>query len=427
MKKQILVIAIILSLSNVYSQTKILKAKAYLNVESGKLISPAFLVVENNIIAAINPRRLPDEAEIIDLEDKILLPGLLDMHVHLDLDFVKNYQFLPVTENGSKATLRAAKNAKKTLLAGFTTVRNIGQTNPTKELIGVSLAEASEANWIPSPRIIPCGHMIGITGGHADIAMMGNYAEGVFDLGFENGMINGKDEALKAVRYQIKYGAKAIKIMATAGVLSLEESVGAQQMTDDEMKSVIGEAHRHNLTVGAHAHGTEGIIAAIKAGANSIEHGSLLNQESIALMKEHGTYLVPTTGLVDEIIKNYDKMDNRLVKKANYILPKAKESLRLAIESGVKIALGTDAPLIPHGQNIKELYAMMDRGMTAKQAIQSATINAAELLNLQDRGKIKTGYLADIIAVDNNPLENIQTLSTIKFVMKDGQVFKLEK
>ncbi|WP_298236804.1 amidohydrolase family protein [uncultured Algibacter sp.] len=426
MKKSPFLILILFITINLFGQTKIIKAKAFLNVRTGQLVEPAILVIENNFISAINPVSLPSNTEIIDLSDKFLLPGLMDMHVHLDLDFIKNYQFLSVTESGSDAVLRGTKNAKKTLMAGFTTIRNIGQTHPTKELIGVSLAKASDAGWIEAPRIIPCGHMIGISGGHADISMMGGFAEGVYDLGYENGMINGKDEALKAVRYQIKYGAKAIKIMATAGVLSLEESIGAQQMTNEEMQIVVEEAHRHGITVGAHAHGTEGIIAAINSGVNSIEHGSLLNDEAIALMKDKGTFLVPTTGLVDKITSGYDKMDIRLVKKAKYILPLAKESVKNAIKSGVNIALGTDAPLIPHGKNIEELFAMMDRGMSEIDAIQSATINAAALLELSDRGELKTGYLADIIAVDDNPLKNINTLATVKFVMKDGVVYKLE-
>ena len=426
MKKFHLLILITFLSINVFGQTKIIKAKGFLNVQTGQLVEPATLVIEDNIISEINPELLPNNAEIIDLKDKILLPGLMDMHVHLDMDFIKNYQFQAVTESGSNAVLRGAKNARKTLMAGFTTVRNIGQTHPTKELIGVSLAEASYADWIAAPRIIPCGHMIGITGGHADIAMMGGFAEGVFDLGVENGMINGTDDALKATRYQIKYGAKAIKIMATAGVLSLEESIGAQQMTDEEMKTVVDEAHRHHITVGAHAHGPEGIIEANKAGVNSIEHGSLLNEEAITLMKERGTFLVPTTGLVDIISNSYDNMDPRLVKKAKTILPKAKESVKSAIESGVNIALGTDAPLIPHGENIAELFAMMDRGMSAIQAMQSATINPAKLLDLKNLGEIKTNYLADIIAVVENPIENIKTLENVKFVMKNGKIYKSE-
>lgn len=426
MKKLTFLILLLLVCFEIIGQSKIIKAKGYLDVRSGNLIQPAILIVEGELITAINPKSMPKNAETIDLQDKILLPGLMDMHVHLDMDFIRNYQFLPITESASKTALRAAKNAKKTLMAGFTTIRNIGQTHPAKELILVATSEASAEDWIEAPRIIPCGHMIGITGGHADVSMSADYAEGVFDLGFEHGMADGEDDALKAVRYQIKHGAKAIKIMATAGVLSLEESVGAQQMTDAEMRAVIEEAHRHNITVGAHAHGTEGIIAAIKAGVNSIEHGSLLNEEAITLMKQKGTYLVPTTGLADLIEKDYDKMDARLVKKAEFILPKAKESLKKAIQSGVKIALGTDAPLIPHGENIQEMYAMMNRGMPALQAIQSATINGAELLNLKDRGELKLGYLADIIAVDENPLTNIKTLKSVKFVMKGGKVYKLE-
>ena len=426
MKKHLLFLILFLTIISIQAQTKLIKADAYLDVRTGKLVKPANLLIENGLIKAINPKALPDNIEVIDLSGKILLPGLMDMHVHLDLDFEANYQYKLVTENASKRTLRGVKNAEKTLLSGFTSVRNIGQVHPSIELIDVALSEASDNKWIAAPRIIPCGHMIGITGGHADLAMMGGFAENVMDLGPLNGIADGPEEVLKATRYQIKHGAKGIKIMATAGVLSLEESVGAQQLTKLEMETIVNEAKRHGVTVGAHAHGTAGIIAAVKAGVTSIEHGSLLNDEAIKLMIEKGTFLVPTTGLFEIIPQGYDKMNPKLVEKAKYIIPLAENSHKNAIKAGVKIALGTDAPLIPHGSNAIELAAMVKRGMTNIDAIRAATINPAEMLNLNDRGEIKEGLLADIIAVDSNPLDKIKTLENVKFVMKDGTIYKNE-
>jgi len=427
MKNFVLFTVLYLTTAFTYAQTKLVKADAYLDVRSGKLIKPANIIIEDGLIISINPKSIPDKIEVIDLSGQILLPGLMDMHVHLDMDFVDGYQFQLLTESASKRALRGTKNAEKTLMAGFTTVRNVGQVHPSLELINVALSEASNDEWIAAPRIIPCGHMIGISGGHADPAMMGGFAEKVMDLGPEYGIADGKNEVLKATRYQIKHGAKAIKIMATAGVFSLEESVGAQQLTSEEMETIVQEAKRHDITVAAHAHGTEGIMAAVRAGVTSIEHGTILTEEAIELMIEKGTYLVPTTGLMEIIPKGFDKMNPKLVEKAKYIIPIAIESHENAVKAGVKIALGTDAPLIPHGMNAIELSAMVERGMKPLEAIQSSTIVAAEMLNLTDRGEIKEGLFADIIAVESNPLNDVKELENVKFVMKGGNVYKNEK
>mgnify|MGYP003637020107 CR=1 FL=1 len=426
MRKFYLIITLCFLSAAGHAQTKLIKADAFLDVRKGQLIEPANILIEGEFIKSINPSSIPDNVEVIDLSGQILLPGLMDMHVHLDIDFVNNYQYQLVTESGSKQTLRAARNARKTLLAGFTTVRNIGQTHPTIELIDVALSEAEKNGWIEAPRIIPCGHMIGITGGHADLAMFGGFADGILDTEPEHGIADGKDEVLRAVRHQIKYGARGIKIMATAGVLSLEESIGAQQLTSEEMETIVGEAKRHHITVGAHAHGTEGIIAAVNAGVTSIEHGSILNDEAIKLMIEKGTYLVPTTGLFDIVPKGYEKMNPKLVEKSKHIIPIARKSHEKAMKAGVKIALGTDAPLIPHGMNALELSAMVELGMKPLEAIQSSTIIPAEMLNLKDRGEIKEGLLADIIAVESNPLKDVKELENVRFVMKGGIVYKDE-
>jgi len=427
MKKILLIMGLVTCLvisqpAQSQSNVSLIQAKAYLDVKQGKLIEPANIVIKDGRIEAINPEEYPAFAHVIDLKEQYLLPGLMDMHTHLDLDYVGNFDAIITQETATKGALRGAKNAELTLMAGFTTVRNVGSLHITDELIGASLAQAVEQGWIKGPRIIPAGHMITILGGHGDVTQ--GLVPSLLDPSYKMGVVSGSDEALKAVRYQIKQGAKVIKMHATSGVLSLEDTVGAQQLSNDEMRTIVEEANRHHLKVAAHAHGTEGIIAAINAGAASIEHGSMIDAEAIKLMKQKGVYLVPTSGLIDFILKDVDKMSPITAKKARETLPLAQANLKKAIKAGVKIALGTDSPLIPHGQNALELSAMMTHGMTALEAIKTATINSADLIGISDIGELKIGYKADIIAVSENPLENIKTLEAVGFVMKDGIVYK---
>lgn len=400
----------------------LLKADAYLDVASGKLVKPAEILVDNGLIVAINAAQWPDDVETVALPGKILLPGLMDMHVHLDLDFERADFGIVVTESGAEAALRSARNAERTLLAGFTTVRNVGQVHPSLELIDVAVAHAAEQGWIRAPRIIAAGHMISILGGHGDLAMAEGLAEGRLELGPEYGVVSGAADAIKATRFQIKHGAKLIKIHATAGVMSLEASVGARQLSDEEMVAIVSEADRHEIPVAAHAHGTEGIKAAIRAGVSSIEHGSMLDAEAIEMMRERGVFLVPTNGLMDRIDFNLLPPQKRA--KAEFVSPRMDQSLSAAIKAGVKVALGTDAPLIPHGQNAFEIVKMTEHGMTPLQAIQSATTVAAELLRIEQLGQLQPGWHADIIAVDTNPLEDISALQSVSFVMKAGEIFK---
>jgi imidazolonepropionase-like amidohydrolase len=328
-----------------------------------------------------------------------------------------------VTESGSEGTLVGVKNAELTLMAGFTTVRNIGQLHPTLDMIDVALANASDAGHIRAPRIVPAGHMITILGGHGDLSMGEGLSEGMLELDPARGVISGVDEAVRATRFQIKHGAKTIKIHATAGVLSLEESVGAQQLTDEEMRAIVEEAGRHDIPVAAHAHGTEGIKAAIRAGVDSIEHGSMLDDEAIELLIENDVVLVPTSGLMDRL--DPTMLPPRKRAKAEYVMPRAKESLSKAIAAGVKVAVGTDAPILPHGKNAFEVVVMVERGMTPAQALRSATIVPAELIRMDDIGQIQEGMHADLIAVAANPLDDIGTLENVSFVMKAGRVYKL--
>ncbi len=404
------------------AETTVVTARAFVDVETGTLVRPAVIVIENEHIVAINPSSVPDDAAHIDLGDHVLVPGLMDMHVHLGMNFEPGYQMQALTESGPERTLRAARNARTTLLAGFTTVRNVAQSHAGPELTDVAVAKASDAGWIDAPRIFGSGHAISITGGHIDPSMFGPLAEGLLDVPPEYGVADGVDEVVRAVRYQIKHGAKSIKISATAGVMSHEPSVGAQQMTDEEMRAAVEEAARHEIGVAAHAHGTKGIKAAVRAGVASIEHGSMLDDEGMQMMIERGTFLVPTTQLADSI--PLDALPPLVRKKAEWVLPRAIAAVEKAIEAGVPIAMGTDAPLVPHGQNALEIAALVRRGMTPAAALRTATINSAKLLRVDDRGRIAEGLLADLIAVAGDPLEDVSVLQQVAFVMKGGVVYK---
>ena len=417
-----LLILAVASLATASAQTTVLRAQRMLDVRSGRMISPAVLVIHGGLISAVNPASLPTDAEIIQLGDVTLLPGFMDAHVHTLVRDSTSYRPDILGETGADAVLRSATNLRKMLLAGFTTIRDLGQLQLTKDLLAVSLARASDAGWIDAPRILAAGHAISITGGHIDPEMHAGVSTSLFSLSPEYGIADGVDEVVKAVRYQIKHGARVIKISATAGVLSVEESAGAQQMTEAEMRAAVEEAARHGIKVAAHAHGIEGIIAAVRAGVASIEHGSLINDEAIRLMKERGTFLVPTTALTDLI--NLANAPAVVQRKADLILPLARANLRKAALAGVKIALGTDAPLVPFGDNAKEFGAMVDRGLAPLESLRAGTINAAELLGVTDRGELASGKLADIVAVAGNPLENIRVTEKVVFVMKGGKVYR---
>jgi imidazolonepropionase-like amidohydrolase len=396
-----------------------LRADRMLDVAAGRISSNATVVIDGDRISSVNPSVLPPGTRVVDLGDVTLLPGLIDTHVHLT-GSDPNFRDLVFSENSAAGALRGAVNARTTLMAGFTTVRDLAQLHPTLDLITVALAEASEAGTIVAPHIIACGHALSITGGHIDPAMFVSSAEGVLELGPEYGVADGVDEVVKATRYQIKHGAKVIKISATAGVMSLEGSVGAQQYSAAEMQAVVEEAARHGLKVAAHAHGTEGINAAIRAGVASIEHGSLMDEESIQMMKESGTYLVPTAALAD--IMQFDGLPTPVRDKAEYVMPLARDNHEAAIAAGVKIAMGSDAPLVPHGENGREILTMVDLGMTPAEALRAATVNAADLLDTPDRGRIEAGLLADLIAVSGDPLQEIERVLDVQFVMKAGEI-----
>jgi imidazolonepropionase-like amidohydrolase len=402
----------------------LLRSAALLDVEAGTLIEPGSLLVEAGRILDVSPTSLPEGTLEFGLGDLTLLPGLMDMEVNLFLGGPDHTSPLTsVQDDPAVRTLRAVVNARRTVRAGFTTVRNLGLFIQTGGiLLDVALAKAIALRWIEGPRVIPAGHAICPTGGHLDPTMFQAFAPHVLPLTVEEGIADGIDQIRRAVRYQIKHGAQLIKVCASGGIMSHTGPAGAQQYSEEELRAVADEAHRAGLRVAAHAHGDAGIRAAIEAGIDCIEHGSLMSDETLDRFVELGRYLVPTTYLADGM--DLTHADPVLKEKAEEVFPQAKATISKAIRRGVRIACGTDAPAIPHGHNAKELIALVDRGMTPLEAIRAATTVSAELIDRADLGQLKPGFLADVIAVPGNPLDDIGVTETVKFVMRDGEIIR---
>jgi imidazolonepropionase-like amidohydrolase len=400
-----------------------LRSARMLDVDKGELVEPGELLIEDERIVEVAPSVVPAEAVVIDLGDLTLLPGLMDMEVNLLLGGPDHRSPLnAVQDDPAVRTLRAVANARRTLGAGFTTVRNLGLFVQTGGLLlDVALQRAIDLGWIDGPRVVPAGHAITPTGGHLDPTMFQALAPGIMPLSVEEGIADGVSQVRRAVRYQIKHGARLIKVCASGGVMSHTGPAGAQQYSDEELRTIADEAHRAGLKVAAHAHGDDGIRAAIEAGIDCIEHGSLMSDETLDLMIERGTFLVPTTYLADGMDVSHAAPE--LQAKAAEVFPRAKETIRKAVERGARIACGTDAPAIPHGKNAKELLALVDRGMTPLQAIRAATTVAADLIDADDRGRLEAGLLADVIAVPGDPLADIGVTEDVRFVMKGGRVY----
>jgi imidazolonepropionase-like amidohydrolase len=386
------------------------RAARMLDVRTGQMITNALVLVRHDTIIQVGGTA-PAVATTLDLGNVTLMPGFIDMHTHLTSQIGPGFDLEPVRLTEADEVLNGVKYAKKTIEAGFTTVRNVGSENFTD----VALMHAIDRGDIEGPRIVPAAHAIGITGGHCDVT---GFAPGIAVQDPLHGVADGIDQVVQAVRLQVKYGAQVIKICATAGVLSYDATVGAQQLSEAEMRAIVEEANRHGLKVAAHAHGTEGIKAAIRAGVSSIEHGSMLDDEAIALMKQHGTYLVPTRALSDLLDRNNLPVPIRA--KMDLVMPLAEASFRKAVAAGVKIAFGTDAAVLPHGMNAKEFSKYTAAGMSSIDAIRTATLNAADLLGRSDRGEIAVGKLADLVAVPGDPLADITATERVSFVMKGG-------
>ncbi len=395
----------------------VIEADGYLDVVAGRIVSPAVIVVEGDRIAAINPATQPAAAKTIALPGHVLLPGLMDAHVHLNYILDKGWETEPVRFTAGDFALRAIPHASKTLLAGFTTVRDLGTGLGFSD---VALMNAIDKGWVIGPRVIPAGHALSITGGHCDQSM--GLGPGVDPPEFVSGTADGVDEVLKAVRHQIKHGAKVIKICATAGVLSFEGPVGAQQYSLEELRAAADEAHRHGLKIAAHAHGTEGIIASSEAGIDSIDHNSMMTEEAAKILAKNGSFVVPNLYLIDTL--KTTELPPALAAKQARLEPLAIESFKRSLKHGLKVSFGTDAGVFPHGDNAREFAARVKLGDSPLHAIRGATVVNAELFGTPDRGKIETGLLADLIAVKGSPLENVRLLEDVRFVMKGGVVYK---
>jgi len=397
-----------------------------LDIVSGELHDPGDLLIEGDRITGISPTSVPHDAIEIDLGDVTLLPGLMDMEVNLVMGGPNHSNpLIPVQEDPALRTLRAAVNARRTLQAGFTTVRNLGLFVQTGGLLlDVALMKAIDMGWLEGPRIVPAGHAISPTGGHLDPTMFQAFAPHVLPLTVEEGVANGVAEVRKAVRYQIKYGARVIKVSASGGVMSHTGPAGARQYSTEELEAIVDEAHRAGLKVAAHCHGDEAIRVAVETGIDCIEHGSLMSDETMDLFIERGTFLVATTYLADGMDVSHAAPE--LQAKAAEVFPRARETIRKAIRRGARIACGTDAPAIPHGRNARELIALVNRGMTPLQALRAATTVSAQLIDVSDRGRLEVGLLADIIAVPGDPLRDISVTESVRFVMKGGQIYRHE-
>lgn len=397
----------------------VLHAGHLLDVRTGKLLSDQTLVIEGGKITSVGSSaqaNIPAGAVRIDLPDATVLPGLIDAHTHLTMDPKFGYERLAISI--PREALIGAKNARVTLDAGFTTVRNVGASGFTD----VALRDAINAGDVPGPRMLVSGPLIGITGGHCDNNMLPPEYHAVGD-----GVADGIAEVQHKVRENIKYGADLIKICATGGVLSLGDNPQSSQFTLEEMKAIVADAHRLGRKVAAHAHGAEGIRWAVEAGVDSIEHGSYIDDAGIALMKEHGTYLVPTLYLGDWMLENAEQthLPAPLLAKGREVIPAARKNIAHAFASGVKVAFGTDAAVYPHGLNAHEFAVMVKLGLTPLQAIQASTLNAADLLGWSGKvGTLEPGAWGDVIAVDGDPEKDVTTLERVKFVMKGGQVIR---
>jgi imidazolonepropionase-like amidohydrolase len=396
----------------------LIRAGHLLDVKTGKLSDAQTIIVIGDSIQSIAPSgsSSPQSGdEVIDLGSMTVLPGLMDVHTHLTMnpDFDP---FREVTSTPAKEAINGVVNARRTLMAGFTTVRNVGAGG----FVDVDLRDAINSGQVAGPHMLVSGPAMGITGGHCDDNLLPAQYHQVGD-----GVADGITQVQHKVRENIKYGADVIKICATGGVLSKGDDPQASQYTLEEMQAIVADAHRLGRKVAAHAHGAQGILWASEAGIDSIEHGSYIDDAAIAMMKKHGTYLVPTLYLEDWQIAN-GHLPAFYHQKMIDVSSVAKKNIKHAMQSGVKIALGTDAAVYPHGLNAHELDVYVNQlGMTPLTALQTATINAADLLGLTAKtGTLEPGRWADIIAVEKNPLDDVRVLQDVKFVMKAGVVYK---
>ena len=396
-----------------------------IDTKNGKVLTNKTVIVSGKTIKAINngftnPSSTDDV--VIDLKSKTVMPGFMDMHVHIEGETSPTQYLDRFTKNSADVAFRAAEIANRTLLSGFTTVRDLGGSG-----VNVALRDAIARGKVPGPRIFTAEKAIGTTGGHAD-PTNGMRKDLMGDPGPAEGVINSPDDARKAVRQRYKNGADLIKITATGGVLSVSKNGHNPQFTQEEVNEIVKTAKEYGMPVAAHAHGDEGMKRAVRAGVQTIEHGSIMSKETAQLMKQYGTHLVPTlsagryVALKADVPNYYPEIIVPKIKKIDLELRK---TFAMVYKEGVNIAFGTDAGVFPHGENAKEFGYMVETGWSPMFSIQSATITNAKLLDMEGKlGVIAEGYIADIVATDEDPTQNIRTTESVSFVMKEGKVYK---
>ncbi len=410
---------VLLLCTDIQAATTVIKAGYVLDVQSGKWQENRLIFIDDERISSIQSASaaIPDGATVIDLSKQYILPGFMDMHTHLMGYLDKNF-FAGLFQSPHRAVIGGVVNAEKTLMAGFTVVRDVG----SPDYMDVALRNSINAGEVPGPRIAASGPALGITGGHCDNNALNHSFKSKAD-----GVADGPWAVREMVRKNVKYGVDLIKFCATGGVFSKGTKVGMRQYTLEEMQAIVDEAHTHGKIVAAHAHGTEGIKFAIQAGVDSIEHASFLDKETIKLAKKMGTSfsmdIYNTEYTLSKGAENGVPEEN--INKEREVGTRQRESFSMAGKAGAKMVFGSDAAVYPHGDNGKQFSRMVKFGMTPLQAIQAATINSADLLNWQkDVGSISKGKYADIVAVSTNPLKDITVLETVEFVMKGGLVYK---
>ena len=424
MKKIVFLLAVLLSFS-ITAQNTYLHCGKLIDTKTGKVLKNKTVIVSGNKIQSVldgfvNPKGEDDT--VVDLKSKTVMPGLIDMHVHIELESSPSRYMDAFTKNDADVAFGSLKYAKHTLMAGFTTIRDLGGSG-----VNISLRNAINSGEVKGPRIFTAGKAIGTTGGHADPTnglrkdLMGN-------PGPKEGVVNSVDDAKKAVRQRYKDGADNIKITATGGVLSMAKNGQNPQFTLEEIQAITQTAKDYGMIIAAHAHGDEGMQRAVIGGVTTIEHGTLMSEETMDLMIKYGTYYVPTIIAGKKVVEKA-KIEGYfpaiIVPKALEIGPKIQATFGKAYKKGVKIAFGTDAGVFNHGENGEEFGYMVEAGMPAIEAIQSATITNAKVLGMDNElGQISDGFLADIIATDDDPTTNINTMTNVVFVMKEGKIYK---
>lgn len=423
MKKSFILLFSLLFIQNILSQTTYILCGKLVDTKSGKIESKKTILVEKTkIIDVMDGYIMPKGANLIDLRDKVVMPGLIDMHVHLEMEYDNKTQIRKYITDEADIAYNSVKFAETTLLNGFTTVRDLGGTG-----VNISLRNAINAGKIPGPRVFTAGKSIATTGGHAD-PTNGSSRKLIGNPGPKEGVVNSVEDAKKAVRQRYKNGADCIKITATGGVLSVAKSGDNPQFTIEEVKAICDMAKDYGMHVAAHAHGDIGMQRAIIGGVKTIEHGTYMSDKTMDLMIKHDAYLVPTITAGKEVAEKakvkgfYPEI---VVPKALAVGPQIQGTFGRAYKKGVGIAFGTDAGVFKHGVNGKEFGFMVEAGMPAIETLQSATITNAMLLKMDDEiGQIKKGFIADIIAVNDDPTKKIETMENVVFVMKEGKVYK---